>query len=176
MIRIILALAIVIGMCQAAINPMSQDILKSYIEKGAPFDFLLIDVRSKGEVTVAIGNDACKPYNLPFPVYFMPESRKIPKDLAIIVYCQSGARSARAAGFLSANGYNNVYDAGGMMTWTGPTIPASEIKPATLLPEPSMRATSTDLIYGSHPMKRFASLDSRRMQDTKLFLQSRRPQ
>lgn len=40
-----------------------------------------------------------------------------PKDGAIVVYCHSGKRSARAAASLRARGYTRVYDLGGMSNW-----------------------------------------------------------
>jgi rhodanese-related sulfurtransferase len=136
-----LLFALFAGMFQPAVKPMSQDTLKSYLEKKqAPFDFLLIDVRGVDEITSAIGNDACKPYNIVWQDQLKDISEKVPKDVAIVVYCRSGGRSARAAAYLAAAGYTNVYDAGGFMKWNGPTIPPSEIKKASLLPEPSMRA------------------------------------
>jgi rhodanese-related sulfurtransferase len=176
-----LVLLIAAGICPAAVYRMDQGKLKGYIEKGAPFDFILIDVRNKAEIIVAIGNESCKPYNLPYPVYFMPESRKIPKDRVIIIYCASGMRSVKAAGFLSANGYSNVYDAGGIMTWAGPTVPGSEIKSLELLPEPSMRAPVSGFLRKLQDndlfaVKRRALRYSRWMQDIELFPQSRRLQ
>lgn len=39
------------------------------------------------------------------------------KDASIIVYCQSGGRSAFAASHLSARGYKHVYDLGGIFGW-----------------------------------------------------------
>jgi rhodanese-related sulfurtransferase len=130
-----------VGICYGAVTPLSQDILKNYLENGAPFDFILIDVRTSEEITAAIGNAACKPYNLAWPDQFQKEALKIPKDQTVIVYCRSGGRAANAAGFLDNNGYTKVYNAGGFTTWTGPTIPPSEIKPISQLPAPSMKAT-----------------------------------
>ena len=128
------------ALSQNALAPANQELLKSYLEKGAPFDFILIDVRGSSEITAAIGNARCRPYNFEWPVQFKAFSEKIPKDTAVFVYCQSGGRSARAAGFLAEGGFTRVYDAGGILTWTGQTIPPAEIKPASLLPDPSMRA------------------------------------
>jgi rhodanese-related sulfurtransferase len=136
---LMLAVAMIAGICQAAVNPLSQAELKGYLEKGAPFDFILIDVRGSDEISAAIGNDQCKPYNLAWPVQFKDEVARIPKDQAIVVYCRSGGRSRSAAAYLNSNGYTRVYDAGGFLTWDGPTVPVSDIKPASLLPEPSMR-------------------------------------
>jgi rhodanese-related sulfurtransferase len=135
-----LLFALAVGIFQSPVKPLSQDTLKGYLEKNqAPFDFLLVDVRGVDEIKAAIGSAACKPYNLVWPDQFKDISGKIPKDTAIIVYCRSGSRSAKAAAYLVAAGYTNVYDAGGFLTWNGPTVAPSEIKPASLLPEPSMR-------------------------------------
>jgi rhodanese-related sulfurtransferase len=138
--RIVFFAAIAVGTCLAAVNSLDQATLKDYLTNGAPFDFILIDVRSSEEASTAIGNAACKPYNLAWPVQFKDEIVKIPKDQTIIVYCRSGGRARNTAAYLSAEGYARVYEAGGFITWDGPTVPASEIKPASLLPEPSMRA------------------------------------
>ena len=129
-----------LSMFQSAVNPLDQETLKNYLENKAPFDFILIDVRGAEEITTAIGNAACKPYNLAWPEQFKDVSLKIPKDMPVIVYCRSGGRATRAAAYLNEAGYTHVYNAGGILTWTGPTVPVSEIKPASLLPEPSMRA------------------------------------
>lgn len=131
-----------LGICYGAVTPLSQDQLKDYLTKGSPFSFMLIDVRSSEEITAAIGNADCKPYNLAWPDQFQKEALKIPKDQAVIIYCRSGGRAASAAAFLETNGYKNVYNAGGFMTWSGPTIPPSQIKPLSQLPEPSMRAAT----------------------------------
>jgi hydroxyacylglutathione hydrolase len=40
-----------------------------------------------------------------------------PKDAAVVVYCHSGRRSARAAEELTKRGYTNVKDLGGMDQW-----------------------------------------------------------
>ena len=136
----ILWMAVAVSLCQAAVNPLYQETLKGYLENGAPFDFILIDIRGSDEISAAIGNAACKPYNLAWPAQFKDEVAKIPKDQAVIVYCRSGGRSRAAAAYLEANGFTRVYDAGGFMTWDGSTVPASDMKPVSLLPEPSMRA------------------------------------
>ena len=40
-------------------------------------------------------------------------------DQIILVYCRSGNRSAQASQKLADIGYTNVFDFGGIMTWTG---------------------------------------------------------
>ena len=39
------------------------------------------------------------------------------KNANVIVYCQSGARSAYAAAQLAAMGYSSVHDLGGIFSW-----------------------------------------------------------
>ena len=55
------------------------------------------------------------------------------KDQIILVYCRSGRRSKEAAGKLAAMGYINVYEFGGIMTWTGATVVGEE--PDTSAPD-----------------------------------------
>ncbi len=124
---------------QNAPVPDGQELLRTYLEKGAPVKFFLIDARGSSEITAAIGNADCKPYNFAWPTQFKILSGKIPKDAVVFVYCQSGGRAAQAAAYLRENGFVHAYDAGGFRTWTGPTVPREEIKSASLLPEPSLR-------------------------------------
>lgn len=51
------------------------------------------------------------------------------KEEPILVYCQTGARSSRAAGMLAKNGYANVYNlAGGIMAWKNAGLPVGRQK------------------------------------------------
>jgi len=143
MLRMVFSIALAAAMSLAAVNKLDQATLKDYLANGAPFDFILVDVRSSEEASTVIGNAACKPYNLAWPAQFKEEVVKIPKDRAIILYCRSGSRSRNAAAYLNAEGYERVYDAGGFMTWDGPVVQASEAKSASLLPESSMAAKAS---------------------------------
>lgn len=128
----------------AAVQPLHQYVLREYLTMGAPFDFYLIDLRSKGEILEMIGNKDCRTYNLEWPYEFKQEIIRVPKDAAIIVYCASGGRATGAANWLTENGYTKVFNAGGMMTWQGPVLPPSAAKSSELLPEFSMKV-STDI-------------------------------
>ena len=141
--KTVLLIALAVVVCQAADNSLKQDTLKYYLTNEADFDFILVDLRSSEEIATVIGTETCKPYNLAWPVQFKNEIVKIPKDQTVIVYCRSGARANSAVNYLAANGYTNAYSAGGISTWTGPTLPPAEIKPIGLLPEPSMRAPAS---------------------------------
>ncbi len=41
------------------------------------------------------------------------------KGKRIFVYCLSGSRSAQAVGWMTRNGYTDVTNIGGIMSWTG---------------------------------------------------------
>lgn len=43
-------------------------------------------------------------------------------DQIILVYCRTGRRSKEASEKLAAMGYKNVYEFGGITTWTGETV------------------------------------------------------
>ena len=76
-------------------------------------DYFLIDVRTPEEFAEGYIETA----NL-IPVNEL-ESRlnEIPKDKIIIVYCRSGNRSRTAAEILINNGFELVYDMGGIISW-----------------------------------------------------------
>jgi rhodanese-related sulfurtransferase len=152
MSALLLLYALFSGMLQAPDNIMPQNDLNTYVGFGAPFDYVLIDVRKRDEIKSVIGSKTqdydcgliavcrrpgCKPYNFPWPKEFKKMVPKLPKDMTVIVYCQDGKRSAEAAAYLRENGYAKVYNAGGMMTWTGEIIPPSKIMPASKFPQPS---------------------------------------
>ena len=85
---------------------------KEMTEKGQA---VLVDVRTPGEYAMGHINGA----NL-LPLDTLSEQTAAAladKDAAVIVYCQSGARSAHAAAQLAAMGYKNVFDLGGIFSW-----------------------------------------------------------
>jgi phage shock protein E len=78
---------------------------------------VLLDVRTveefgeghiKGAINIPVQNLAERLKELPA------------KDKPIVVYCHSGARSARARRMLMDAGYKDVMDIGGMSNWKGP--------------------------------------------------------
>ena len=94
---------------------ISQDEAKKMMEKDD--GHVIVDVRREDEFAsghspsaVLIPNESIgtdKPAELPDP------------DQIILVYCRSGNRSAQASQKLADLGYTNVFDFGGIMTWTG---------------------------------------------------------
>lgn len=72
----------------------------------------LLDVRTPGEYS---GGHVDGAINIPVDQVAASLDR-IPRDHAVVVYCASGVRSARAAGVLAGAGYD-VYDLGGIGNW-----------------------------------------------------------
>ncbi|MEI8200251.1 MAG: rhodanese-like domain-containing protein [Eubacteriales bacterium] len=78
--------------------------------------FLLFDVRSPEEYS---GGHI--EHSISLPLQAVPSSiarYARSKESEIVVYCQSGARSARAAGTLAEMGYTNVRNLGGISSWS----------------------------------------------------------
>ncbi len=44
------------------------------------------------------------------------------KNARLFVYCLSGSRSSAASSWLMGNGYENVTNIGGIMSWGGPVV------------------------------------------------------
>lgn len=80
--------------------------------RGTPYD-LLLDVRSRLEFFLGhLDGAVLMPHDtLPDKLDGHPG---ITKDSRIVVYCQSGARSAAASDALTRAGYTRVIDAGGI--------------------------------------------------------------
>jgi len=79
-------------------------------------NFLLFDVRSPEEYS---GGHIAHSISLPLQSVASAVSRYArSKESEIVVYCQSGARSARAAGTLAEMGYTNVKNLGGISSWS----------------------------------------------------------
>lgn len=81
---------------------------KELVAQGAK----LVDVRSPEEYAAGHVDGAVN-----VPVDTVSTHDFGAKDGAIIVYCGSGARSARAATALTGQGYTAVYDLGAMSNW-----------------------------------------------------------
>ena len=86
--------------------------------------FLLLDVRRPDEFEAGHIPGAV---NIPNETIGTDEIPALPqKDQLILVYCRSGNRSKQAAEKLSALGYTNVVEFGGILDWTGETVPGKE--------------------------------------------------
>lgn len=76
-------------------------------------NFTLVDVRTKVEFDSGHIKGAIN-----IPLNEIESTSMLNKESKIVVYCQSGARSAEAAQKLVSNGYLYVYDMGGIVGWT----------------------------------------------------------
>jgi sulfur-carrier protein adenylyltransferase/sulfurtransferase len=79
---------------------------------------LLIDVRERDEWDEGIIHGAlCIPLGT-----LETQVASLPRDRAIVVYCYSGMRSARAVEMLRSHGFTNTFSMkGGISAWAGPT-------------------------------------------------------
>ena len=77
---------------------------------------LLIDVREKAEYEAGHIRDSI---NVPLSSYKDIINVSEDFDIPIFVYCHSGLRSSRAAGYFEKMGYRNVKNIGGIMTYRG---------------------------------------------------------
>ncbi len=80
---------------------------------------LLIDVRDKDEYEQGCVIGAL---NLPLDAIKTAPLKKFPKDTALIVYCRSGRRSKEAAQLLLKQGFDRVFDMGGIASWPYGTV------------------------------------------------------
>lgn len=93
--------------------------LKQYMKTNKPNkDFLLIDVRTEPELklgkiggSINIELKQLKPDDMRLQSY---------KDRPVVIYCESGSRSKKAATLLAKNRFSKVYYlAGGYQVWRG---------------------------------------------------------
>lgn len=75
---------------------------------------LLLDVRTDSEVAQGMIRGAQH-----LPLHLIPiKADDLEKEIPVVIYCRSGARSAQACAFLAARGYQNVFNLrGGIMAW-----------------------------------------------------------
>ena len=83
-------------------------------------DYIILDVRTKEEFSEKHIPDAI---NIPNEEIGTAEITEIPdKDQLILVYCRSGNRSKQASEKLTALGYTNIVEFGGINDWPGETV------------------------------------------------------
>ena len=86
------------------------------LENGA----VLVDVREQNEYTeIRIPGSLIIPLSV-----FAERFGELPKDKPLVMQCRSGARSAKAAEYLLANGYTDVTNlTGGILAWDEAGLP-----------------------------------------------------
>jgi len=83
-------------------------------------NFILLDVRTEAEFqNFRIEGAVLIPYN---EIANRALEELSDKGAIILVYCQSGRRSALAAASLVALGFSSVYDFGGIINWSYETV------------------------------------------------------
>lgn len=94
----------------SALGRLSPERARALVEEGAT----LVDVRTDGEFA-----EGHIPGAVNIPVDELESRLKEvgPKDKAVVLYCRSGSRSARAARILQREGFREVHDLGGMSRW-----------------------------------------------------------
>jgi len=82
----------------------------------------LVDVRTAAEVT-----RGKIPQGDPLPLHLLPlRLNEMDKGAPTVFYCQMGGRSAQAAAFAAANGFDNVYNLqGGIVAWAHAGFPVA---------------------------------------------------
>ncbi len=82
----------------------------------------LIDVRTEGEVSRGVIDGA-----IHIPLHLLPlRAADIPQNKPVVIYCNSGARSAQACAFMAAKGFDNMHNlSGGIMAWARSGKPLS---------------------------------------------------
>ena len=99
----------VLYMKLTAIRVSSSD-ARALVENGA----LLVDVRSEGEYADG-GIEGS--INIPIQELASRMDELGDKNREIVVYCQSGGRSAMAKRLLESNGFSKVHDLGSIDRW-----------------------------------------------------------
>ena len=86
--------------------------LETRIAEGG--DFLLLDIRSAGELAQGVLPEAEH-----IPMHLIPvRLAELPKDKDLILYCHSGARSYHACAYLAQQGFSNAINLrGGILGW-----------------------------------------------------------
>lgn len=110
MIWIVLAVAGVLLFLSKFRGRISSAAAKRLVGEGAR----LIDVRTPGEFASGSIKGA---KNIPLSDIGQRLKELEPKDKPVVVFCQSGMRSARALGILKKAGFRSVHNLGGIGSW-----------------------------------------------------------
>ena len=95
-----------------------------FVANADPHAIHLVDVRTEAEVSRGVIEGA-----IHIPLHLIPfHADEFPHDKPVIIYCNSGARSAQACAFMASKGFNNMHNmVGGVVAW------ARAGKPFTML-------------------------------------------
>lgn len=109
----ILTIGFIMPYTAKAYKNISASDVRDLITTSSPV--IIVDVRSpqeyySGKIPTSI--------NIPIEIFESQiKDKSIPKTTQIVVYCQKGNRSSRAAKILDDLGYTNVYNLGSIENW-----------------------------------------------------------
>lgn len=120
-----IAFSMVIGMasvfvaCQTnGVEAIDADTALALMEEDA--EIVLLDVREYDEhAAERIEGSTLLPLSV---IELLLESTYPDKETTFIVYCQSGRRSAEAIEIMLNQGYENIYNLGGILDWPYDTV------------------------------------------------------
>ncbi len=92
---------------------------KEFQQKINEKNVVVLDVRTPQEVADGYIKGTALFLDISNPD-FEKNINSLDKTKTYLVYCRSGARSSRAAGYMTNNGFGNVYNlSGGILSWDG---------------------------------------------------------
>ena len=115
---LIMTIAFILGSCGTGYKQISQDEAMQIMEEES--GFLIVDVRRPDEFAEGHIEGAI---NVPNEGIAEEMPEELPdKDQLLLIYCRTGRRSKEASEKLAKIGYKNVYEFGGINTWTGTIV------------------------------------------------------
>ena len=115
---LIMTTVFILGSCGTGYKQISQDeAMKIMDEENG---YLIVDVRRPDEFAEGHIEGAI---NVPNEGIAEEMPEELPdKDQLLLIYCRTGRRSKEASEKLAKIGYKNVYEFGGINTWTGTIV------------------------------------------------------
>ena len=115
---LIMTTVFILGSCGTGYKQISQDEAMKIMEEES--GYLIVDVRRPDEFAEGHIEGAI---NVPNEGIAEEMPEELPdKDQLLLIYCRTGRRSKEASEKLAKIGYKNVYEFGGINTWTGTIV------------------------------------------------------
>ena len=115
---LIMAAVFMLGSCGTGYKQISQDEAMQIMEEES--GYLIVDLRRPDEFAEGHIEGAI---NVPNEGIAEEMPEELPdKNQLLLIYCRTGRRSKEASEKLAKIGYKNVYEFGGINTWTGTIV------------------------------------------------------
>ena len=115
---LIMTTVFILGSCGTGYKQISQDEAMKIMDEES--GYLIVDVRRPDEFAEGHIEGAI---NVPNEGIAEEMPEELPdKDQLLLIYCRTGRRSKEASEKLAKIGYKNVYEFGGINTWTGTIV------------------------------------------------------